>query len=76
MNGGKCRGQALLLALVHQYALRSTAVQRLLSAMFGCGIHGDRHQAVVGRSEDALGESRLSDEQRLMVWRIPHHRYL
>jgi hypothetical protein len=34
---------------------------------FGCGIHGDRHQAVVGQSKDALIESRLSGEQRLMV---------
>jgi hypothetical protein len=42
-------------------------MQRLLPAMFGCDIHGDRHQAVVGRSEDVLGESWLSGEQRLMV---------
>jgi hypothetical protein len=51
-------------------------MQRELSSMFGCGTHGDRHQAVVRRSVDALDECRLSGEQPPMSRRVPHHHHL
>jgi len=43
-----------------------TALQRLLSFAAGSAAHDNWHQAVVGRSKDALGKSRLCSQQRPM----------
>jgi len=39
---------------------------RLLSFAAGSSAHDNWHQAVVGRSKDALGKSRLCSQQRPM----------
>lgn len=49
------------------------ALERLVSSTFGCGAHGDRYQAVVRVSANALNECRLSGEQPPVSRLVPHH---